>query len=137
VEVILRGEVCNGICACIHTHTLHIWIFLCVITHCVKSLKTPALQMGASSITPNGSAKNLGVIFDQCINMHEHITSVCRASYYHLKNIRCLKGAPLWCSGSMLDHRSLPPCSNSGVGISEGCFVFHFVSLPLEVTQPI
>jgi len=29
------------------------------------------------------------------------------------------------------------PCSNLGVGISEGCFVFHFVSLPLEVTRPI
>ena len=25
--------------------------------HCVKSLKTPELQMGASSITPNGSVK--------------------------------------------------------------------------------
>ena len=29
------------------------------------------------------------------------------------------------------------PCSNPGVGISEGCFVFHFVSLPLELAQPI
>jgi len=29
------------------------------------------------------------------------------------------------------------PCSNPGVGISEGCFVFRFVSLPLEVAQPI
>ena len=47
--------------------------------HCFKSLKTPALQMGASSITPNGSVQNLGVIF------------VCRAAYYHLKNIHCLK----------------------------------------------
>ena len=28
------------------------------------------------------------------------------------------------------------PCSNPGVGISEGCFVFHFVSLPLEVARP-
>jgi len=26
--------------------------------HCVKSLKTPALQMGASLITPNGPVKN-------------------------------------------------------------------------------
>jgi len=25
------------------------------------------------------------------------------------------------------------PCSNLGVGISEGCFVFDFASLPLEV----
>ena len=29
------------------------------------------------------------------------------------------------------------PCSNPGVGISEGCLVFHFVSLPLEVARPI
>jgi len=42
--------------------------------------------MGASSITPNGLVKNLGVF-----NMHEHVTSVCRAAYYHLKNIHCLK----------------------------------------------
>ena len=27
---------------------------------CVKSLKTPALQMGTSSITPNGSVKTKG-----------------------------------------------------------------------------
>ena len=43
------------------------------------------------SITTNGSVKNLGVILDQCINMHEHVTSACRAAYYHLKNIHCLK----------------------------------------------
>ena len=33
------------------------------------------------------------------------------------------------------DHNH--PCSNPGVGISEGCFVFHFVSLPLDVARPI
>jgi len=59
--------------------------------HCIKSLKTPSFLMGASSITPNGSVTNLGVNFDKCINMHEHITSVFRAVYYHLKNINCFK----------------------------------------------
>jgi len=29
------------------------------------------------------------------------------------------------------------PCSNLGVGISEGCFVFDFVSLLLQVARPI
>ena len=60
-----------------------------VSPYCVKSPMTPALQMGASLITPNGSVKNLGVIFDQCINTQEHVTSVCRAAYYQLKNIQC------------------------------------------------
>jgi len=42
-------------------------------------------------ITPNGSLTNLRAIFDQCINMYEHVTSVYRATYYHIKNIHCLK----------------------------------------------
>jgi len=25
------------------------------------------------------------------INMYEHVTSICRAAYFHLKNIHCLK----------------------------------------------
>ena len=29
------------------------------------------------------------------------------------------------------------PCSNLGVGISEGCFIFDFASLPLKVARPI
>jgi len=37
--------------------------------HYVKCLKMPALKIGASSITPNGPAQNLVVIFEKCINM--------------------------------------------------------------------
>ena len=33
------------------------------------------------------------------------------------------------------DHYHL--CSNLDVVISEGCFIFDFASLPLEVAQPI
>ena len=39
----------------------------------------------------NWSVRNQGVIFDQCINMYKHVTSVCRAAHYHLKNIDHLK----------------------------------------------
>ena len=39
---------------------------------------------------------------------------------------------PLWSSGSMLDHRSLPVCSNLGVGISEVVSslnsLYHFIT---------
>jgi len=44
-----------------------------------------------------------------------------------------LRGLAVACRNT--DHYH--PCSNPGVGISEGCFVFHFVSLPLEVARPI
>ena len=47
--------------------------------------------------------------------------------------VRCLCGL----TGSALDHISLPPSSNLGMGISTGCFIFDFTSLPLEVAWPI
>jgi len=43
--------------------------------------------------------------------------------------------APPSLVGSALDHRSLPPEFNLDVGMSEGCFIFDFTSLPLEVTR--
>jgi len=56
-----------------------------------KSLKTPGLHIGELCITPSCSVRDLGVIFDKFLNMNDHVTSVCRAAYYHLKNIRSLK----------------------------------------------
>ena len=46
-------------------------------------------------------------------------------------------GASPWSSGSVLDHRSLPPVLKSRRGIAEGCFIFDLASLPLEVARPI
>jgi len=46
----------------------------------VKSLKTPGLHIGESCITPSGSVKDLGVIFDKFLNMNDQVTSVCRAA---------------------------------------------------------
>ena len=42
-----------------------------------------------------------------------------------------------WYSGSVLEHSRLPRVFESRLGISEGCFIFHFASLPLEVVRPI
>ena len=60
-------------------------------SHCVECLSTPTVQMYASLITPNGSLKKLGVIFDKCIKMYEQVTSLRTSAYYYLKNIYCLK----------------------------------------------
>ena len=61
-----------------------------------------------------------------------------RVIYYHNDFLFFFSGVPPWSNGSVLDQRSLSPVSsNLGVGISEGCFILDFASLPLEVTRPI
>ena len=59
-----------------------------------KSLPNPTLKIDQSSITPTTSARNIGVIFDNCDQMREHITSVCRASHFHLRNIGSIRRYP-------------------------------------------
>ena len=52
-------------------------------------MKTQVLHIDACLFTPKRSVTNPRVIFDQCINMHEHVISVYRAAYYHLQDIQC------------------------------------------------
>ena len=59
--------------------------------HCAKSLLTPGLDIGESCINPSSTVRNLGVLFDKYLTMSDQVTSVCKAAYYHLKNIRSLK----------------------------------------------
>ena len=47
--------------------------------------------------------------------------------------INSLRGLTVACW--IIDHYQ--PCSNLGVGISDGCFIFDFDSLRLEVDRPI
>ena len=45
------------------------------------------MPVGDEQILPKSSARNLGVTFDECCNMEEHVKKICKSSYYHLRNI--------------------------------------------------
>ena len=45
-------------------------------------------MVGDSNIVSSNSARNLGVIFDKCIKLDYHICSVCKSTYFHVRNIR-------------------------------------------------
>ncbi len=48
-------------------------------------------QLGSSTITPSKTARNLGVVIDDQLNISEHITKTarsCRFSLYNIKKIR-------------------------------------------------
>ena len=47
----------------------------------------PCVSVGDEQILPKSSARNLGVTFDECCNMEEHVKKICKTSYYHLRNI--------------------------------------------------
>jgi len=41
-----------------------------------------------STVGVVGSARDLGVVIDSRLSMADHVASVCRSAYYHLRQIR-------------------------------------------------
>ena len=44
-------------------------------------------MVGDSNIVSSSSARNLRVIFDKCMKVDYHISSVRKLTYFHLRNI--------------------------------------------------
>ena len=56
-----------------------------------KSITQQSLKINQSTIMSSSSARNIGVIFDNCAQMKEQITSICRATHFHLRNIGLIR----------------------------------------------
>ena len=46
-----------------------------------------SLCVGDESVAACQSARSLGVIFDEHMSFHAHVSSICRSSFYHLRNL--------------------------------------------------
>ncbi len=49
------------------------------------------IQLGSSTIPPSTSVRNLGVIFDDQLNLKEHIAKIARSCRFALRNIRKIR----------------------------------------------
>ena len=45
------------------------------------------MNVGESQIMPSLKVRDLGVTFDQFLNFDDHITAICRSTYFHIRNI--------------------------------------------------
>ena len=48
----------------------------------LKKLQAMNIKVGGSVIKPSSQVKNLGSLFDPNLNMHHHITNVCKAGFF-------------------------------------------------------
>ena len=53
----------------------------------LKQLSMDGIRIGDSIIQPSGVARNIGAIFDKTMSMKDHILSICRSCYCHIRNI--------------------------------------------------
>ena len=55
--------------------------------HALKSHPNVAVTVGEQPVRPATSIHNLGVVCDQPLSMIQHVNSVCRVGYMHVRNI--------------------------------------------------
>ena len=50
-------------------------------------LSVLSVNVGESKITQSLKVRDLGVTFDQFLNFDDHITAICRSTFFHIRNI--------------------------------------------------
>lgn len=55
--------------------------------HTLKETKIASIKIGDEIINSSHSARNIGAVFDENLSMKDHIASVTKSCYYHLRNI--------------------------------------------------
>ena len=78
-------------------------------------------MVGDSNIVSSNSAHNLGVIFDKCIKLDYHISSVCKSTYFYLRKI-----------GSICSILSNDACAQ----LSYLIYTLHFFIIIIILTSP-
>ena len=61
--------------------------FLMISSKFDPQLSHPVLNFGNDQIHSSSNARNIGVIFDSSMSMVPHVNSICKTSFYHLRNI--------------------------------------------------
>ena len=46
-----------------------------------------SVNVGGSQITQSLKGRDLGVTFNQFLNFDDHMTAICRSTYFHIRNI--------------------------------------------------
>ncbi len=58
----------------------------------LSKLNDPCLSISSDiSITPASSVRNLGVVFDEHLSFHEHITKISQACFFHIRDLRRIR----------------------------------------------
>jgi hypothetical protein len=68
--------------------------YLIIGTHQQRAkLIASSITFEGTILTPSDSTRNLGVIFDKDLSLKQHISAICKTSYYHIRQIRQVRSS--------------------------------------------
>ena len=83
-----------------------------------------SVNVGESEITQSSKVRDLGVTFDKFLNFDDHITAICRSTYFHIRNIGKIRNLLSYNACSTIIHAliscRLDYCNYNGMLGSSG-----------------
>ena len=58
-----------------------------------NKIQSSSIVFCGNIISPSTSARNLGVTFDSCLSLTEHISSICKSVYYQIRQLRQIRSS--------------------------------------------
>ena len=52
-----------------------------------QNLSNLSISVGDSQVFPSSKVRDLGVVFDQYLTFHDHISGICKSTHFHLYSI--------------------------------------------------
>ena len=52
-----------------------------------QNLSDLSVSVGDMQVSPSSKVRDLGVVFDQYLTFHDHISSICKSTHFHLRGI--------------------------------------------------
>ena len=90
--------------------------------HQLSKLQNPILTLDSATIIhPATTARNLGFIFDKHLSLHDHISSLSKACFFHIRDLRrirpCLNHRTASIIATSLVHSKLDYCNSLFVNL--------------------
>ena len=80
----------------------------------------PGLKVGSHYITLKQSARNIGIMFDDSMNMEAQINTICQKAYFHHRNIKSIRKCLAYKATEQLIHAFVTSTLDNGNALLDG-----------------
>ena len=69
-----------------------------------QNLSDLSVNVGDTQFSPSSKVRDLGVVFDQYLNFHDHISGICKSTHFHLRGIGRIRNLLTFDATAQLIH---------------------------------
>ena len=69
-----------------------------------QNLSDVSVRVGDMQVSPSSKVRHLGVVFDQYLTFHDHISGICKSTHFHLRDIGRIRNLLTFDATAQLIH---------------------------------